>query len=123
MPKKALISNFKAIDLIKKTVAKIFKDFFSNFAEFLLIKFSNAPKKYNLESFFFSILLKFIIEKPFHLSHTSEEEAFKIIQNIDIFKTAGIDSLSGTFLKDRAEILAKPKIEITICQLPLELFK
>ena len=33
--------------------------------------------------------------------------------NIDISKAAGIDKLSGKFLKDGAEILAKPQSEIT----------
>ena len=60
----------------------------------------------------FQYYSKFIIEKRFHLSITSQEEVFKIIQNIDISKAAGIDNLSGKFLKDGAEILAKPLSEI-----------
>ena len=117
MPQKTLISNFNAVEsnnaltFDKKTIAKIFKDFFSNLAESLLIKLPNAPNKYNIESVF-QYYSKFIIEKPFHLSITSEEEVFKIIQNIDILKTAGIDNLSGKYLKEGAEILAKPLIEI-----------
>ena len=43
-----------------------------------------------------------LTEKPFHLNDTSEQEAFKIIQNIDISKAAGIDNLSGKCLKDGA---------------------
>ena len=58
-----------------------------------------------------------ITEKPFHLSDTSEEEVFKIMQGIDISKAAGIDNLSGKFLKDGTEILAKPLNEI--CNLPI----
>ena len=117
MPQKTLISNFNAVEsnnaltFDKKTIAKIFKDFFSNLAESLLIKLPNAPNKYNIESVF-QYYSKFIIEKPFHLSITSQEEVFKIIQNIDISKAAGIDNLSGKFLKDGAEILAKPLSEI-----------
>ena len=34
------------------------------------------------------------------------------MQNIDISKAAGIDNLSAKFLKDRAEILAKPLSEV-----------
>ena len=41
------------------------------------------------------------------MSITSEEEVFKIIQNIDISEAAGIDNLSGIFLKDGGEILQK----------------
>ena len=46
MPKKTLISNFNAVEsnnaltFDKKTIAKFFKDFFSNLAESLLIKLS-----------------------------------------------------------------------------------
>ena len=52
---------------------------------------------------------KIIIEIPFNLSDISE--VFKIMQDIDILQTAGIN-LSGKFLKDGAEILAKPLSEI-----------
>ena len=54
MPKKILISNFNAVErndalsFNEKAIAKIFKDFFSNFAESLLIKLSNALNKYNI---------------------------------------------------------------------------
>ena len=48
-----------------------------------------------------SITLKLIIEKPFQLSDTSEEEeVLKIMQNIVISKAAGIDENSGKFFKD-----------------------
>ena len=115
MPQKILISNFNAVEsnnaltFDKKTIAKIFKDFFSNLAESLLIKLPNAPNKYNIESVF-QYYSKFIIEKPFHLSTTSQEEVVKIIQNIDILKAAGIDNFSVKFLKD--EIIVKPLREI-----------
>ena len=87
------------------------KDFFSNLTKSLLIKLPNAPNEYTLESVFQSYS-KFIIEKPFYLCDTSEEELFKIMQNINISKAAEIDDLSGKFLKDEAEILAKPKSKI-----------
>ena len=99
MPQKTLISNFLAIEsnntllFDETTIAKMFKDFFSNLAESLFIKLPNAPNKYNIESVF-QRYSKFIIEKPFHLSITSEKEIFKIIQNINIQKAAGIDNLS-----------------------------
>ena len=81
MPQKTLISNFNAAEnnnaltFDKKTLAKIFKDFFSNLAESLLIKLLNAPNKYNIESVF-QYYLKFIIKKPFQLCITSQEEVF-----------------------------------------------
>ena len=56
IPKKT--PNFKAVEsnnaltVNKKTIANIFKDFFSNLAESVWIKLPNAPHKYNLESVF-----------------------------------------------------------------------
>ena len=83
MPKKTLISNFNAVESNnaltvnqKKTIANIFKDFLPNLADSLLIKLPNAPNKYNLQSVF-QYYSKYIIEKPFHLSGTSEEEVLK----------------------------------------------
>ena len=54
MPKKTIISNFNAVEINnalsfdKKTIAKLFKDFFSNLTKSLLIKLSIAPDKYNV---------------------------------------------------------------------------
>ena len=74
-----------------KTIAKIFKDFFSNLHESLLMKLPyNALKKYNLESVF-QYYSKLIIEKPFYPSDASEEEVFKTMQDINISKAADID--------------------------------
>ena len=56
--------------MIKKTIAKIFK-FVSNLAKSLLTKLPNGSNKYNIGSVF-QYYSKFIIEKPFHVSDTSE---------------------------------------------------
>ena len=48
----------------------------------------------------------------FHIKSTSEEKFFKIMEKIEIFKAASIDTLSGRFLKDGAEIFSKPISEI-----------
>ena len=58
MPEETLISNFNSVESIntltfdKKTIAKIFKDFFSNLAESLLIKLPNSPNKLTYNLFF-----------------------------------------------------------------------
>ena len=91
MPQKTLIVNFNAVEsnnvltFDKKTTAKIFKDFFSYSAESLLIKLPKTPNKYKIDSAF-QYYSKFVIEKRLHLSITSQEQVFKIIQNIDISK-------------------------------------
>ena len=42
------------------------------------------------------------------MSNTSEEKVLKIMTNIESSKDAGVDKLSGRFLKDGVNILAKP---------------
>ena len=49
-----------------------------------------------------------MISDDFCLSNTSEEKVLKIMTNIESSKAAGVDKLSGRFLKDGANILAKP---------------
>ena len=113
MPKKMVVSNFNAIDDNKsstydiKTMSKVFKDFFSNLAKSFLDNIPDPSNKYNLESVFL-YYLNFAIPELFHIKSTSEEEVFRIMENIEISKASGIDKLPGNFLKDGAKILCKP---------------
>ena len=118
MPKKTVVSNFNAIDNNKslthaiKTMSKVFKDFFSNLAESALAKLSSDPSnKYNLESviLYYS---HFAISEVFHIKSSSEEKVFIIMEKLEISKAAGIDKLSGWFLKDGTEISSKTISEI-----------
>ena len=45
---------------------------------------------------------------PFGFSHVHESQIINILVKFDTNKAAGIDGLSGTFLKDGAKILSKP---------------
>ena len=85
------------------------------------MKIPNAPNKYNISAF--QYYSKFIIEKPFHLNDTSEEEVFKIMQNIGISRAAEGDKLSGKFFKYGAQILAKPLKEICNLSITSRTFK
>ena len=113
MPKRTVISNFNAIEendtltYDTRSISKIFKNFFSNLAKSLLIKLPNPPDKYNLQSVL-RYYSSFTISDYFCLSNTSEEKVLKIMTNIESSKAAGVDKLSGRFLKDGANILAKP---------------
>ena len=50
-----------------------------------------------------------MILDDFCLNNISEDKYFlKIITNIESSKAAGVDNLSGRFLKDGTKILAKP---------------
>ena len=89
------------------SISKIFTNFFSNLAESLLINLQNLPDKYNLQSVI-RYYSSFTILDDFHFNNTSEEKVLKIMANIESSKAAEIDKLSGTFLKDSANILAKP---------------
>ena len=94
MPKKTVVSNFNAIDNDKsltydiKTMSKVFKDFFSNLAESFLSKLPDPSNKYNLESVFL-YYWNLAIPEVFQIKSTSEEKVFKIIEKIEISKTAG----------------------------------
>ena len=47
-------------------------------------------------------------KNSFSFTRVSQDTVMKILKNIDITKSAGIDNLSGRFIKDGAEILASP---------------
>ena len=61
---------------------------------------------YNLESVFLNYL-NFTISEVFHIKSASEENVFKIMKNIEIFKATSIHKVSGIFLKDGAKIVLK----------------
>ena len=112
MPNKTVISNFNTIEQDNtlthdtRSISKIFKNFLSNLAESLLIKLPKPPDKYNLRSViqYYSI---FAITADFCVVGNAEKQVLKIMQNIKSSKAPGVDKLSGKFLKDVADILAK----------------
>ena len=122
MPNKTVIFNFNAIEendtltYDTRSRSKIFKNFFSNLAKSLLIKLPSPPDKYNLQSVI-RYYSSFMISDDFWLSNTSEEKVLKIMTNIEISKAAEVDKLSGRFLKDGANILAKSIS--TLCNLSI----
>ena len=90
-----------------RSIYKIFKNLFSNLTKSLLIKLPKPPDKCSLQSVI-RYYSSFMISDDFCLSNTSEEKVLKIMTNIESSKAAGIDKLSTRFLKDGANILAKP---------------
>ena len=67
-----------------KAMSKVFKYFYSNLAESLLVKLTDPSNKYNLESVFLYYSNHSIFE-VFHIKNTSEEKVFKIMENIRTF--------------------------------------
>ena len=122
MLNKTVISNFSAIEendtltYDKRSISKI-----SNLAESLLIKLPNPPDKCNLQSVirYFS---SFMISDNFCLNNTSEEKVLKIMTNIESPKADWVDRISGRFLKDGANILAKPISALCNLSIPQEVF-
>ena len=55
----------------------------------------------------------------FHLTYTSEIDIEKILKGTKACKAAGIDDLSGRFLKDGSRVLSKPISEL--CNLSIKL--
>ena len=84
-----------------------FKDYYSNLAGKLLKKLPKPPNKFTLNTVFQHY--KGIIQTDsFNLATVSENTILNILKNTNVSKAAGLDNLSGRFLKDGAEVLAEP---------------
>ena len=84
-----------------------FKDYYSNLAGKLLKKLPKPQNKFTLNTVFQHY--KGIIQiYSFNLATFSENTFLNISKNTNGSKAAGLDNLSGRFLKDGAEVLAKP---------------
>ena len=101
--------------------SKILKNFFSNLAQYLLIKLPK-PDKYILESII-QYYCSFAITADFCLVSSTEKQIFKIMQDIKSSKTAGVDKLSEKFLKDWVDILAKALSALCYLSYPEESFQ
>ena len=60
-----------------------------------------------------------LLTDAFHLTYTTEIDIEKILRSTNVRKTAGIDDLSGHFLKDSSQVLSKPISEL--CNLSIKL--
>ena len=101
-----------------KENANIFKNFFSNLANELLSKLPSSSSTFSniLTSTFYSKLK--IPTKKFDFYLIDEESIYKDLIEINSYKAAGIDNLSGIFLRDGARVLALPISQI--CNLSIE---
>ena len=100
------IADNKRLKCDLKSVAKTFGKSYSNLAESLLENFINSPNKFDINS-----LNR--LKDNFNLNLTTEKKVLEVTQFIDILKAAGIDKISGRFLKDGANILAKTYSKIS----------
>ena len=102
-----LINNEKT-SFNAKDNANLFKDFFSNLANNLFLKLPEAPKRFGKESLSLYYDKFNLHSKNFNFCSVSKEPVLKIIQNLDLSKASGIDTISVRFIKDGANVLAVP---------------
>ena len=97
------------ISFDEKTNNNSFKNFYAYLALNLVNKLLHAPKKFDFDSVlaYYKRFLNTENQK-FTFSPTSEDEILKLLTDTNPEKAAGIDNLSGRFLKDGAVVLALP---------------
>ena len=101
-----------------KSTLGIFKNYYSTLAENLLKKLPTPPNRYTFNSII-QYYRYFIQTDAFHLTYTTEIDIEKILRSTNVCKAAGIDDLSGCFLKHDSRVLLKPIGEL--CNLSIKL--
>ena len=88
------------------TVSELFKKFYSNLANDLVRKLPAASKKFDIEA------VKDYYNDMFDLSHNKlnfqtvqPNTVSNLLKSCNVNKAAGIDNVSGRFLKDGADVL------------------
>ena len=87
----------------------IFKNYFSSLAQNLVSKLPSWPNIF-IESKVASYYDNNAVSKDlnFQLLEASPEKIVSILKGLNPFKAAGYQSLSGKFLKDGVQVLARP---------------
>ena len=101
-----------------KSTLDVFKNYYSTLVENLLKKLPTPPNRYTFNSII-QYYRHFIQTDAFHLTYTTEIDIEKILRSTNVRKAAGIDDLSGRFLKDGSRVLSKPISEL--CNLSIKL--
>ena len=102
------------------TISELFKKFYSNLANDLVRKLPAASKKFDIEA------VKDYYNDMFDLSHNKlnfqtvqPNTISNLLKSCNVNKAAGIDNVSGKFLKDGADVLGIPITQI--CNLSIKL--
>ena len=101
-----------------KSTLDVFKNYYSTLAENLSKKLPFPPYRYTFNSII-QYYRHFIKNGAFHLTYTTEIDIEKILRSTNVCKAAGIDDLSGRFLKHDSQVLLKPIGEL--CNLSIKL--
>ena len=105
-----------------KTNAEIFKDFYSNLANNLVKKLPTLPNKYGktaVNNYYKKLNLK---GKNFSFAPVAPATILKLLKQLNPAKSAGIDNLTGKFLKEGAPVLASPITDLVNLSISLSLF-
>ena len=99
--------------------ANTFKEFYCNLASDLVAKLPPPSNRFGITSVrkYYQDVLN-LLPCKFKFSFVTEDLVLKLLKDMNIDKAAGKDILSGKFLKDAANILAKPISEI--CNLSIK---
>ena len=81
-----------------KSILKAFKIFYSNLARNLQTKLPKEPNQYTIK-FVSDYYTKLSLSQNTKLDCTTEGYLFKLLKKVKVTKLAGIDQISGTFLK------------------------
>ena len=76
-----------------------------------MAKLPKLPNRYTIK-FVSDYYKKLSLSENFKFDATTEGYLFNILKNVEVTKAAGIDQISGKFLKDGERILAKPISEL-----------
>ena len=107
-----------------KTNAEIFKDFYSNLANNLVKKLPTPPPQINMEKQQSIITTKKLNlrGKNFSFVPVAPTTILKLLKQLNPAKSAGIDNLTGRFLKEGALVLASPITDLVNLSISLSLF-
>ena len=101
-----------------KSTLDVFKNYYSNLAENLLKKLRTPPNRYPFNSII-QYYRHFVQTDAFHLTSTTKIVIEKILRSTNVCKAAGIDDLSGHFLKNGSRVLSKSISKL--CNLSIKL--
>ena len=103
--------------LMTKKMLSFSKTFFWTLADDLLANLPLPSLRFGLHSVR-QYCEKILKNSKFKFNFASEETVLKLLQDLDENEAAGLDNLSGKFLKDGATVLAKPISQI--CNLSIK---
>ena len=105
-----------------KANAEIFKDFYSNLANDLLKKLPNPPNKYGKDTVKKYYEKLNLTGKNFSFEPVVHASVLTLLLQLNPSKSAGIDNLTGKFLKEGAPVLASPITDLINLSISLSSF-